>query len=229
MVRVGGVEAAARLLALKERESSLWLRTLPTAPGLVLSDAKWRWAARLRLGMQVPNVSSACNGCHFADAYTNNTWHSLGCVALSKRGITDRHNQVVAVIARSCRVMMVNVETEPAGLDHDSDKRPDIQVDLPDKSILGDVTVIHPTSKSYRKLVVKRGAEAVGDRSAAGKEQKYDEMAAAIDMVSYPIVLYTYGGFHKSALSFIAGEIAAGSAVPSAVPSSPSTDSKGAR
>jgi hypothetical protein len=75
---------------------------------------------------------------------------------------------------------------------------------LPDKSILGDVTVIHPTSKSYRKLVLKRGAEAVGDRSAAGKEQKYDEMAAAIDMVSYPIVLYTYGGFHKSALSFIA-------------------------
>jgi Reverse transcriptase (RNA-dependent DNA polymerase) len=200
---VGGPEFHARLLALREKESSLWLRTLPTEPGLTLSDAKWMWAAWLRLGMPVPSICSDCDGCKLPGVYSDSSWHSLACVGRSSRTINARHNQVLAVIARSCRVMMVNVRTEPRGLAGGSEQRPDIQVDLPGTSILGDVTIVHPTAKSYRKLVVKRGVEAMGDKSAAGKDKSYHDMAADIDMRFYPIVLYTYGGFHKSALSFI--------------------------
>ena len=203
---VNGVAEVARMRALRERESSLWLRTVPTEPGLTLSDTKWAWAAWLRLGMPVPVNAADCAGCKTGDAHTTDSWHALSCVPLSGRTMTDRHNQVLAVIARYCRMMIVNVRQEPAGLSQDSKnkkKRPDIQVDLPDRSVLGDVTIIHPVVKSWKRKVARRGVEAVGDKAAARKDNGYAEMARAVDMEFHPIVFYTYGGFHRSALKFV--------------------------
>jgi hypothetical protein len=200
----GGVQEVARMKALKERDSALWLTLLPTEPSLVLSDSQWSWSARLRLGMPAPVASAECHGCHQADAFTNNSWHPLSCVALSATAWTRRHNQVLAVIDRFCRTMLVHTEMEPAGLDADSENRPDIQIDLPEKTVLGDVTVLHPTASSWRKLVAKRDVAAAGDKKAAAKNKKYAEMAKRKDMEFYPIVFYTYGGFHSSTLRFIA-------------------------
>jgi hypothetical protein len=45
--------------------------------------------------------------------------------------------------------------------------------------------------------------EAVGDSRQAEKDDLYADMAEQIDMKFGAFVLYTYGGFHKSALSFI--------------------------
>jgi hypothetical protein len=205
----GSVEAVARLLSLKQAGSSLWLLTIPTEGALTLTDTKWMWAAQLRLGMPVPSIDDKCSGCNQTDAYTNNSWHSVGCLPLSGREITDRHNQVLAVIARFCRLMLYNVRTEPADLCHDSEKRPDIQIDLPDKTILGDVTITHPTAKTWRKVVVRRSVEAVGNAREKEKDDQYSEMAAALDMQFRSIVLFTYGGFHKSALRLVSDLTAA--------------------
>ena len=60
----GGVQEVARMKALKERDSALWLTLLPTEPSLVLSDSQWSWSARLRLGMPAPVASAECHGCH---------------------------------------------------------------------------------------------------------------------------------------------------------------------
>src|SRR5271170_7399819 len=57
--------------------------------------------------------------------------------------------------------------------------------------------------RTWSKLTTKHGVDAVGDKADARKAAKYAEMAAAIDMEFQAIVLYTYGGFHKSAISFI--------------------------
>ena len=205
----GSVEAVARLLSLRQTGSSLWLQTIPTEAALRLTDEKWVWAARLRLGMPVPSIDDKCSGCNQHDAYVNNSWHSVACVPRSGRTITDRHNQVLAVIARFCRLMLHNVRTEPADLCHDSDKRPDIQIDLPDRTILGDVTITHPTAKSWRKVVVTRSVESVGDARDKDKNDRYSEMAAALDMEFCSIVLYTYGGFHKSALRLVSALVGA--------------------
>ena len=205
----GSVEAVARLSALRQPGSSLWLQTIPTEAALTLSDERWVWAARLRLGMPVPSVDDRCTGCDQHDAYVNNTWHSIACVPRSGRTITDRHNQVLSVIARFCRLMLHHVRTEPAELCPDSDKRPDIQIDLPDKTILADVTITHPTAKTWRKVVAARGVESVGDARERDKDDRYSEMAAALDMEFCSIVLYTYGGFHKSAMRLVSDLVAA--------------------
>jgi len=81
----GRQEQLARLDALQAPESSLWMRTAPTEPGLRLTDTKWQWAARLRLGMEVPTISTDCTGCKNTNCYTDYSWHSLACLPLSGR------------------------------------------------------------------------------------------------------------------------------------------------
>jgi hypothetical protein len=99
--------------------------------------------------------------------------------------------------------MQVSARTEPAALCHDSNKRPDIQIDLPARTLLSDVTISHPSTKSWRDVAAKRGVEAVGDEREIEKNSNYSVMAQAIDMEFIPFVLYTYGGFHSSALKVL--------------------------
>jgi hypothetical protein len=90
-----------------------------------------------------------------------------------------------------------------ANLTAEDERRPDIQLDLPDLTLLGDVTISHPLAKSWQRVTSSRGVEAVGDSRQAEKDDLYADMAEQIDMKFGAFVLYTYGGFHKSALSFI--------------------------
>ena len=112
--------------------------------------------------MPVPSLDAKCGGCKRTDAYTDNSWHAVSYLPLSGRHITDRHNRVLAVIARFCRLMLYNVRTEPTDLCNDSERRPDIQIDLPDKTILGDVTITHSTARTWRKVVVTRAYKRSG-------------------------------------------------------------------
>jgi hypothetical protein len=199
------------MYALRAAESSLWLQTLPVERSLALSDTKWQWVARLRLGMPNATVDAACLGCKKPDAYLGNSWHSLACVPLSGPTMTDRHNKVLNILAQFCRLMLVSARTEPAELCHDSNKRPDIQVDLPDKTLLSDVTITHPSTKAWRKTTAhhKRTVEPVGDQREAEKNESYLDMADSNDMEFIPFVLYTYGGFHSSALAVVNKMVAA--------------------
>jgi hypothetical protein len=122
---------------------------------------------------------------------------------LSGVPITDRHNRILAIIASFCQLILLPVRTEPGGLDHSSNKRPDLQISLPDRILLGDVTIVHPSSKSNRDVASAKGVAAVGDLSAARKSKKYDKLASSAEMDLLPIVLYTYGGLHRSTTKFI--------------------------
>jgi hypothetical protein len=194
----------ARLQSLQAKESSLWLRTLPTMDALQLSDVDWQWCARLRLGMPMPFGASPPLGCQHTDAQ-HESWHPLSCSHAYGALITKRHTAVLQVIAHHCRLILLNPRIEPSDLCADRSKRPDIQVDLPGLSLLGDVTIIHPTCRSWRKITAKRGVTAAGDKKAAKKTSHYTSLVDQhrSDVAFEPIVLYTYGGFHASALRFI--------------------------
>jgi len=122
---------------------------------------------------------------------------------LSGASVTKRHNEILAIIARFCQLILLVVRTEPAELDHSSNIRPDLQISLPDRTLLGDVTITHPSSKAHRDVASRKGIAAVGDRSAARKNDKYSQLASCTGTEFLPIVLYTYGGFHRSTNQFI--------------------------
>jgi hypothetical protein len=194
----------ARLKALTEKESSLWLRVLPTEKFLELPDVKWQWAAHLRLGMEVPMCEGASALCeHTQAASEGGGWHPLCCFTQSSADINRRHHAVVNRIAHFSRILHIIPRTEPADLDPEKECRPDIQLDLPDVTLLGDVTISHPEAKKWQHTAASRGVETVGDSRQAEKDGLYTPMAEALDMQFSAIVLYTYGGFHRTALSFI--------------------------
>jgi hypothetical protein len=194
----------ARLKALRVAGSSLWLQTLPTTPLLRLSNEQWRWAARFRLGMHVPiGEQGAGQGCTHPHASMREGWHPLCCTSQYGAAITERHNAVLRTIAHHSRLILLNPRLEPTELFAESEQRPDIQLDLPDATLLADVTVVHPTAQSWRQLACSRGVEAVGDKGEAVKDNDYKRVAEESGMEFTAIVLYTYGGFHRSALRFV--------------------------
>ena len=177
---------------------------MPVEDSLKLGDHQWQWAARLRLGMDVPVVDDACSGCKSTTAYRDNSWHALSCVALSGADMTLRHNSVVSLLAQFCSLMGCPSRVEPVGCSDDSNERPDIQMDLMDVTVLADVTITHAAAKSHRKAVAaQRSADCVGAASEARKNKKYAEDARQQHKQFLPFVLYTYGGFHRTALAVI--------------------------
>ena len=200
----GGVREVARLRALRTKESSLWLRTMPTSDALRLSDEDWRWSARLRLGMPMAFGPSLPPGCSHDHAATTDDWHPLSCAQTYGSLITRRHHAVVHVIAHHCRLAHLHARIEPSDLCVDRSRRPDIQVDLPGESLLGDVTILQPSCPQWRRTTARRGAAASGDSKAAGKVRHYEPLLRQHRDVRFePIVLYAYGGFHASALRFL--------------------------
>ena len=209
----GGVRVVAdvaRLQALKEKESSRWLRVVPTDSQLRLSDLQWQTAAQMRLGMPKALHGAAGGFCkHEAAAAADGAWHALVCNDRSGAAITRRHNAVVRLLADAAEKLKLPARVEPHELCEDSVLRPDIQLDLPEYTLLGDVTFNHPNALCWRGKVAKRGVAAVGDERAKQKDDKYAAMAKAVEAKFSAFVLYTYGGFHTSALSFI-DQLAAG-------------------
>jgi hypothetical protein len=202
---VEGQAELARLRSLTETESSLWLRVLPTDRYRQLTDLKWQVAAQIRLGMPVPvyETKGPKPLCSHTELANSDGYHPLVCVARAGRAFTDRHNMVVNRLAYAARLLNVHTRTEPARLAANDERRPDIQLDLPEMTLLSDVTISHPLAAQWQTVVIERGIEAVGDAREAGKNKLYTNMAEEINMKFRAFVLYTYGGFHKSALQLI--------------------------
>jgi hypothetical protein len=207
----GGVRAraeVARLRALQEKESSRWLRVVPTDVALRLTDLQWQTAARLRLGMPKAPLGDAAPPCKHVRAAAKDGQHALVCLTRSGEAINARHNAVVHLLADAAALLKVPARVEPYNLCEDNDRRPDIQLELPEYTLLGDVTICHPSAECWRTAAAERGVQAVGDARSVEKDGTYAPLADALraDGLSVqfsPFVLYTYGGFHKSALSFI--------------------------
>ena len=123
-----GAADVARLRSLMAKGSSLWLRTTPTSPGLVLTDVQWRWAAQLRLGMAVPACAPSIEACDHnrAAAEPQDGWHPLGCVGRPGGAVTERHNAVLRTIAHHARLLHMDPRLEPHSLFKDSNRRHDI-------------------------------------------------------------------------------------------------------
>ena len=197
-----GVANVARLGALRSGHASRWLLQPVREWPLVLSDEEFRWAIRMRLGLSgLPGPPLPCS---HTLAAAQDSWHPLCCQERFGVLINDRHNHVVNVIADFCRAGGLTARTEPADLAAERELRPDIQVDLPARTLLGDVTVRHPVAKTWRNESASvRGVASVGDQVATKKKIKYDDLARELDATFSPIVVYTYGGFHESTMSFV--------------------------
>ena len=79
--------------------------------------------------------------------------------------------------------------------------RPDAQVFFPSATDELDVSITHPSCKSYASMGAKEYLAAKAREAV--KHKKYDSQSSSNGAKFIPFVLETYGGFGKEALAFI--------------------------
>lgn len=110
----------ARLLAVGEWESGLWLHALPSSNiGTLFDDTTFRLAVALRLG------ASCCSPhrCHCGEVVNSLGHHGLSCSRSAGR--MARHANINDIIRRALVAVGVPAVLEPNGLARDDGKRPD--------------------------------------------------------------------------------------------------------
>jgi hypothetical protein len=105
---------------------------------------------------------------------------------------------VVKILAGLFRKIGAQVHVEPRIYGKDRD-RPDLDVMLPNKSIMIDVTVVHPAAPS------RTSSEPLAAVSAAEKKKKarYSDFAAKHGAKFMPFALETFGCFGVSAVQVL--------------------------
>ena len=131
---------------------SRWLRVRPTDNELLLTDLQWQTAAQLRLGMPIAAHGSAASACEHHDAADTDGWHALVCTTRSGPGINERHHAVVRLLAAAARRLGVPARIEARHLCERDEGRPDLQLDLPACTLLGDVTISHPSAARWQTV-----------------------------------------------------------------------------
>ena len=133
------------------RNAGSWLTAIPSSPA-TLMDTEFQYAARHRLGL--PPQHNLPAACLCGTVLRDDPAHFHSCSRLMPRAITARHDgivQLVAVIFRRAGAL-VNIEVK---CDGETCVRPDIEIILPNHSILVDMAMVHPSASS-RELDASR-------------------------------------------------------------------------
>ena len=191
----------ARLNCVARDGSGDWLTALPSkALGLHLRKSEFILAARYRLGLpiflQEGNCPMAnCQG--FGDKYGD---HSISCAINGER--IAKHNHVRDAIYAAAAQAALGPRKEPAGLLPGSDDRP-ADVLLPywtnGKDAALDISIVNPLQQALVGQVAREGDSGV-QHSFNLKVRKYSERCEAEGFVFIPIILDTFGGWHKESL-----------------------------
>jgi hypothetical protein len=187
-----GVGQVQRVLSVSSRSAGAWLTCYPSSPELQLTDEDYCCASRLRLGLpcqeQLPEYC-ACNA-KLEDDYA----HFLSCSKLKGTAMTTRHDWLVNLLAKFFRNAGAVVHVEPR-IFGTVRKRPDLDILLPNRQLLVDVTVVHPAAPS-RKSKIRLSAVAAAETK---KHRDYSSLARLHGASLSAFAVETYGGFGKQA------------------------------
>lgn len=189
----------ARVLSVTNAYASRWVVASASTDELRLSDHVFCNAVRLRVGLP-PDAILEPQICICGAEYT--CWHALCCKKCKRTSVTVRHNVVTNLIAQTIRGIGGVACVEPARLDVDTRKRPDIRIVVEGKVLLVDVTIRHPTAASHiDKAQVALGAAKAAEES---KLRKYQSMAEHQGARFVAFACETYGAIGESAQRLIA-------------------------
>ena len=132
-----------RMISCSARNSGAWLMAIPSSPAVTLTDSDFQYAARHRLGL--PPQHNLPANCVCGASLRDDSAHFHSCPRLMPRAVTARHDGVVQLLAAVFRRAgaLVNIEVKCEG---ENRVRPDLEIILPDRSILADAAVVHPSS-----------------------------------------------------------------------------------
>jgi hypothetical protein len=202
--RTGNTALLAHYHNISAPGASTWKRVIPDTPLHTLTDAQFRIAARLNMGLRPYRtvLPDKCASCGNPDALKRDPWHHLSCNGHKRHELTLRHDTVAQAIYHHAHYAGAAVTREPAGLSTEDGKRPDLHIVIAPRSILTDVVVSHPSAPSHVDTARNRRL-AVADHAAAVKRAKYTEVAHTQTADFLPFSVETHGGMAQGAEELI--------------------------
>ena len=184
----------ARLLAVGEWESGLWLLALPSSNiGTLFDDTTFRLAICLRLG--APCCSP--HRCPCGEAVSSLGHHGLSCSRSAGR--FARHANINDIIRRALVAVGVPAILEPSGLVRDDGKRPDGMSLFPWKmgrSLVWDATCVDTLAPSH----LPSSARCAGSAAAAAEDLKRRKYSTLVGNYTFePFGVETLGPWGPSA------------------------------
>lgn len=174
----------ARLLAVGEWESGLWLQVLPSASiGTLLDRSTFRIATSLRLG-------SPCvipHRCSCGAVVTNLGHHGLSCTRSAGR--LSRHHCINDVIRRALASAGVPAVLEPNGLARDDGKRPDGMTLVPwnmGRALVWDATCVDTLAPSHLTGTSTRAGAAASSAEEL-KRRKYNCLSGDLTFAAFGV------------------------------------------
>jgi hypothetical protein len=202
--RWGETKAKAHLHSIAAPYAHTWKTVHPTSTLHILTDAQYRVAARLNLGLPPHHnhLPRKCTSCDKEDALVIDSWHHLSCTSHKGREITQRHNAVLLALYSHVRAAGGTATLEPKNLSNDKALKPDLHISFPGQQILTDVVISHPlcpshVDKSSTKQLV------LAEWAALKKHKSYDHVARHHHMRLLPFSVETMGGLSKEAQQLI--------------------------
>src|SRR5882757_2619358 len=190
--------AKARLLAVQQPESGLWLSAVPSEPLKThIKDRHFHIISGLRLGAKIvrPHICCDCG-----TPVSSFGVHGLAC--RKSAGRLSRHSSINDLIARALRSAEIPTRLEPRGCSDDN-KRPDGVTLIPfDRglSLAFDATCVDTYAPSHLPgTSTTPGAAA--KQAEADKRRKYADLAD--DFLFVPVAVETSGVWGQEALQLI--------------------------
>ena len=181
-----------RMTSCSARNAGAWIMAVPQAPVVTLSDSDYCYAARHRLGLHPQHDLPP--KCVCGESLRDDPAHFHSCPRLMPRAITARHDALVQVVASMFKRAggMVTIEVKCEG---ETRIRPDIEIILPDRSLLVDVAVVHPAAPSRRSQAVLAAARDIENAKSA----KYRAAASERGASFLAFIAESYGALGNQA------------------------------
>jgi hypothetical protein len=202
--RWGETKAKAHLHSIAAPHAHTWKTVHPTSTLHILTDAQYRVAARLNLGLPPHHnhLPRKCTSCDKEDALHIDPWHHLSCTSHKGREITQRHNAVLLALYSHVRAAGGTATMEPRNLSKDKALKPDLHISFPGQQILTDVVISHPLCPTHVNTASKKQL-ILAEWAARRKHNSYDDVAREHHMRLLPFSVETMGGLSTEAQHLI--------------------------
>ncbi|XP_055336340.1 uncharacterized protein LOC129586883 [Paramacrobiotus metropolitanus] len=188
----------ARLLATSTPESGVWTHALPSSSiGNLLDDESFRIAVAIRLGAP----ASSKHQCNCGAEVNADGLHGLSCKFSAGR--RARHDCINDILRRALVSAGIPARTEPRGMHHENDTRPDGITTFPwtrGLCLAWDVTCVDTVARSYLDHTSLQ-ARAAADQAEAEKVHKYSFLSGRYEFAA--VGFETFGSFGSSAKKLV--------------------------
>ncbi len=197
-------EAASRLTHCSLPRASIWLTVLPVDPAMAMSDAEFRAALRLRLGMGPIDYPWRCV-CN-KSMIVGDHFHS--CPQVYPGASKRRHDHIARCIRDLGVLVGSHVKIEPVVRRPYAESKNEVRCDvhLVDCNAFVDVSVVHPECSSYRSFALKidkSSVSALVRTREASKQHLWSDRVAELDADFFPFVVESHGGWGEKAVELV--------------------------